>query len=310
MPHVSRGAGTTAPAGPLAARLKNLLRCAFHASVCREASWGATGGLSRRGAARARTSPGPSIPPKARPSCPSDLWWLRKNELRGSGPSASRSAVVAYVGLVWLALGELGMTWDEPYFFERQHDIRSWFGDLLGGPGDRARAFSRDGLERSWRFAREVPDQHPPVPELLSLATGETLGWLLGPLRSYRLSTVLVFAAAAAVLARLVGSRWGLWAAGAALGALLFNPRPFADAQQITADSDTGAFWFLAAVAFLRSCETGRRLLAVRRVRRPGGDVQGDRRPRRPRDGPLGGHPPAAGLVAADSPGRFRQSRR
>ena len=168
-------------------------------------------------------------------------------------------AVVAYVGLVWLALGELGMTWDEPYFFERTHDVRSWLGDVLGGPETRARALSRDGLERSWRFAREVPDQHPPLPELLSLATGEAFWWLLGPLRSYRLSTVLVYAAGAAILARLVGSRWGPWAAGAALGALLFNPRPFADAQQITADSDTGAFWFLAAVAFLRSCETGRR---------------------------------------------------
>jgi 4-amino-4-deoxy-L-arabinose transferase-like glycosyltransferase len=168
-------------------------------------------------------------------------------------------AVVAYMGLVWLALGELGMTWDEPYFFERTHDIKSWLGDLLGGAGDRARALSRDGLEQSWRFARTVPNQHPPLPELLSLVTGELFRWLLGPLRSYRLSTVLVFAAAAAILARLVGSRWGPWAAGAALGALLFNPRVFADAQQITADSDTGSFWFLAAVAFLRSCETGRR---------------------------------------------------
>ncbi len=167
--------------------------------------------------------------------------------------------VMAYMSLVWLALGELGMTWDEPYFFERQHDIRSWLGNLAGGPGARTQALSRGGMERSWRFAREVPDQHPPLPELLSLVMGEAFGWLLGPLRSYRLSTVLVFAAAAAILVRLVGSRWGPWAAGAALGALLFNPRPFADAQQITADTDTGAFWFLAAVAFLRSCETGRR---------------------------------------------------
>jgi Dolichyl-phosphate-mannose-protein mannosyltransferase len=169
------------------------------------------------------------------------------------------AGVVAYVGVVWLAFGELGMTWDEPYFFERQHDIRSWVGDLLGDQAHRDRALGHEGLERSWRFAREVPDQHPPVPELLSLATGQALGWLLGPLRSYRVSTVLVFAVAAVCLVRMVGSRWGPWASGVALGTLLFNPRLFADAQQITADSDTGAFWLLAALAFLRSCETGRR---------------------------------------------------
>lgn len=168
--------------------------------------------------------------------------------------------VVGFVALVWLTLGELGMTWDEPYFFERQHEIGAWFGAVVGGPAPaRDRALSRAGLEQSWRVARAVPDQHPPIPELLSLASGGLLGWLVGPLRSYRLATVAVFAAAAAALARLVGRRWGPWAAGAAVGALVFNPRIFADAQQITADSDTGAFWFLAAVAFLRSCETGRR---------------------------------------------------
>ncbi len=167
--------------------------------------------------------------------------------------------VVAFVALVWGTRGELGMTWDEPYFFERQHEIVAWFGDLFGDPVRRSHAISRDGLERSWRVARAVPDQHPPVPELLSLVTGWLFGWLVGPLRSYRLATVIVFAVAAATLVRLVGSRWGRWASVAALGTLLFNPRLFADAQQITADSDTGAFWFLAAVAWLRFSETGRR---------------------------------------------------
>ena len=167
--------------------------------------------------------------------------------------------VVAFVGLVWWTRGELGMTWDEPYFFERQHEIGAWFGDLLGSPLSRARAMSHEGLERSWRVARAVPDQHPPVPELLSLVSSGLVGWLVGPLRSYRLATVALVAVAAGALVRLVGSRWGRWASGAALGALLFNPRLFADAQQITADADTGAFWFLAAVAFLRFTETGRR---------------------------------------------------
>ena len=167
--------------------------------------------------------------------------------------------VMASFVLTWWGLGELGMTWDEPYFFERQHEIGAWFGDLLAGPTSRARALSPEGFARAWRVAREVPDQHPPVPELLSLVTGHLFGWAVGPLRSYRLATVALFAIAATVAARLVAPRWGPWAAAGALGALLGNPRLVADAQQITADSDTGAFWFLAAVAYLRACETGRR---------------------------------------------------
>ena len=172
-------------------------------------------------------------------------------------------AVLAGMALIWLTRGELGMTWDEPYFFERQHEIGAWFGDLIGSKADRERALSAVGLERSWRVARAVPDQHGPIPELLSLVTGQALGWLIGPLRAYRLATVLLFAVATATLARLVGPRWGRWALGAAVGALVFNPRLFADAQQITADVATGAFWFLAAVAYLRSVETGRRFWLV-----------------------------------------------
>lgn len=170
--------------------------------------------------------------------------------------------LIGFTGLVWQVRGELGMTWDEPYFFERQHDMRRWLAQVAGSPAERAEAFSTTGLERSWRVCREVPDQHPPVPPLLSLATGVAFEWLIGPLRAYRLSTVIVMAVTAGVLVRLVRLRWGAIPAIVALGALIFNPRIFADAQQITADSDLGAFWFLAAVAFLRSCETGRAVWA------------------------------------------------
>lgn len=166
--------------------------------------------------------------------------------------------VIGFTLLLWLVRGELGMTWDEPYFFERQHDMRRWFAVVAGSPAERARAFSVPGLERGWRVCREVPDQHPPVPPLLSMVTGLAFEWLLGPLRAYRLSTLIVMAIATGVLFRFVRVRWGPTSAAVALGALIFNPRLFADAQQITADVDLGAFWFLAALTYLRTCETGR----------------------------------------------------
>ncbi|MDR3638227.1 MAG: glycosyltransferase family 39 protein [Isosphaeraceae bacterium] len=171
---------------------------------------------------------------------------------------AVAAGIVGCIAVVWLWRGELGMTWDEPYFFERQHDVRDWLLRVFGTSAERAIALSRAGLERSWRVCREVPDQHPPVPEVLSLVTGVVFEGLVGPLRAYRLSTVLVFAITAGFLFRFVRTHWGPVAALAALGGLLFNPRVLGDAQQITADVDLGAFWFLAAVAFVQSCETGR----------------------------------------------------
>ncbi|WP_435019320.1 ArnT family glycosyltransferase [Tundrisphaera sp. TA3] len=166
--------------------------------------------------------------------------------------------VVAYVGILWAARGEPGMTWDEPYFFERSRAVSVWLAKLADPAGGWRRAFGPAELAKGWPFCREVPDQHPPVPSLLGMATESVFGPWLGPLRGYRLATVGLFAAAAGVMFRFVRLRWGPALASAAVVALVSDPRPFIDAQLITADSDTGVFWFLAALAHLRACETGR----------------------------------------------------
>jgi hypothetical protein len=172
---------------------------------------------------------------------------------------AVAAGVVAYVALVWLLRGELGMVWDEPPDIERVDAIRDWLGQWLIQPFDVSSAFRPSALQRRWSFCGPAPHEHPPVYAWLSLASGESLGWLIGPLRAHRLSTVVLFAVAAGVLVRFVRQRWGTLAAAAAFGGLIFNPRLFADAQLVTLDAVLGAFWFFAAVAFLRGCETGRR---------------------------------------------------
>lgn len=164
-------------------------------------------------------------------------------------------AVVTFVAALWAVRGELGTAWDEPEYLTFQYALRSWIGQVFGTPQERSRALTTEGLNRGWLFCHGYPYHHPPVSELLCMVTGASTEWLLGPLRANRLATVLVFATAAGVLERLVRTRWGTTAAVAAVGALVFNPRLFADAQLVTTDSDVGAFWFLAAVAFLKSCE-------------------------------------------------------
>ena len=166
--------------------------------------------------------------------------------------------VFSSVVLLWATRGESGMTWDEPYFFERSRAVASWIARAIGPGGGWSRAFSKAELDAGWPFCRPVPDQHPPVPSLLGLATEWTFGGWVGPLRGYRLATVGLFAMAAGVMFRFVRRRWGPALGAVAVVALLANPRPFVHAQLVTADSDMGVFWFLAAVAHLRACETGR----------------------------------------------------
>ena len=169
---------------------------------------------------------------------------------------AVAAGVAAYVALLWLARGELGMTWDEPPNIERSDAIRDWLGRVCP-PSRRLHPPSR--WSRGWRFTASAPHEHPPVYALLTLVTGEAFGGLIGPLRAHRLSTVFLFALTAGVLFRLIRRRWGVPSALAALGGLLFNPRLCGDAQIVSIDAVVGSFWFLSAAAFLRGCETGRR---------------------------------------------------
>ncbi len=171
---------------------------------------------------------------------------------------AIAAAVLAIVAGLWALRGEPGMTWDEPYFFERSQAVASWLDSAVATPGGWSQAFAPKPLAHGWPFCREVPNQHPPVPSLLGLATERLLGRWVGPLRSYRLATVAVFALGAGALFRFLRRRWGFWPAALALGMLVSDPRPFIHAQLLTADSDLGVFWLLAAMAQLRSCETGR----------------------------------------------------
>jgi hypothetical protein len=168
-------------------------------------------------------------------------------------------AVVIATMVLALARGELGLVWDEPPGIERQHAVWSWLRDVLGSPEDRARALSPGGMARGWPFAREAPDEHGPVYALLSLVTWKTTGWLVGPLRGHRLATLVLFGVMSGLVFRLCRRHWGLGSGLAAAGALVFNPRLFAHAQLATTDVIMACFWFFAAYAFLRSCETGRR---------------------------------------------------
>jgi hypothetical protein len=187
------------------------------------------------------------------------------------------------LAILCFTLGDPGLTWDEPPGIERQHAMHNWLGKLLGRSETRAEAYTSDGravpcdcracaaavrstarpfdragVEFGWPFARQAPDEHPPVYAILSYCTWRSTQHLWGPLRAHRLATAIMFAVTAGVMFYVVRHRWGLLAALTAIAALVCNPRLFSHAHLATTDVIMGSFWFLAAAAFLHSTETGR----------------------------------------------------
>ena len=171
-------------------------------------------------------------------------------------------AVLVYVSAVWLLFGQPALVWDEPPHIARQYAVRAWLAKVFGTPGERASAFSREGLDDGWPFAGPAPHEHPPLYALLSLATWRATDFVAGPgypLLGHRLATILLLATTSSVMFRMIRVRWGAQSALVGVAALLFDPRIFAHAQLATLDFMVAGFSLLAAVAFLSGCETGRR---------------------------------------------------
>lgn len=110
-------------------------------------------------------------------------------------------------------------------------------------------------VEWFWPFAREEPHGHPPFYAWLGL-----IGDLIVPnwadLPRARLGPILLFSIAAGCLFGVLGSRWGMSAACAALAAWNLQPRLFAEGHFATYDGILTSLWLLALIAFMRSEES------------------------------------------------------
>jgi len=177
----------------------------------------------------------------------------------------------------------LQIGWDEGYTLGREARIRLWF-RALADPA----AFSAtwvppreelvqqegaypprpDQVDSRWKllfdpkvvawfwpFAREEPHGHPPFYAWLGLV-GDWLtpGW--ADLPRARVGPMLLFSIAAGILFGVLGSRWGISAACAALAAWNLQPRLFAEGHFATYDGVLTSLWLLALIAFHRSEES------------------------------------------------------
>ncbi len=159
-----------------------------------------------------------------------------------------------------LAVGmaaDLGIVWDEPFFWRKEDRLGEWAGLLAGTAPQRAYALSAKGRAEYFPYCIRTPDENPPV-----YAEAGWLGWRLthhwlGELRGRRFASCVFFAAVAAGVFHLA-RRWGRSAAATAWGAWVLNPRIFAEGRFGCIDMTMAGLWFLGAWAFFRAAETGR----------------------------------------------------
>lgn len=158
-------------------------------------------------------------------------------------------ALAAIVSL-FLTVGDVGVTWDEPIYIETALRAMHWLGLILRG--DFGRAFDPVTFGVSWGLNHE----HPPLMRIVwGVGWVATRGFLPPPL-THRVGAILFsgmgLGAVAALIARERGPRIALFAAAAILTA----PRAFFHAHLTALDFPLAVMWTLTTLVFYRVMKT------------------------------------------------------
>lgn len=167
---------------------------------------------------------------------------------------AALAVVALAVGLPGLA--EVGVTWDEPRYFQSVERIQDWTARVASG--EWRAALSAGAIEAAWDADRYY-NPHPPAYKVAMAVTDAVFGDLLGVPASYRLSSLLMFALLVALVTAWT-ARLTRPAAGAAAGlSLLLMPRVFGHAHVAATDMPLTLFWFVATMGAFLYVHDGRR---------------------------------------------------
>lgn len=152
--------------------------------------------------------------------------------------------------ILFVTVGDVGITWDEPIYIETAHRAIRWLGLIL--QGDWQQALDPITFGVSWGLNHE----HPP---LMRVVWG--LGWaltrdILSPPLTDRVGA-LVFSgmglgAVAALVARERGPRVALFT----IAAILSMPRAFFHAHVTALDFPSAIMWMLTSLVFYRVMKT------------------------------------------------------
>lgn len=151
--------------------------------------------------------------------------------------------------------GEVGVVWDEPFFWNKEDAIGFWFRSVFGSAEQRKVALSEKGLKASWPFCVGTPHENPPVWAILGETGYALTESTIGELHARRLASAALFSGIAAGLFGIALRHWGAAAAWTALAAWVLHPRVFTHGRIGAIDMTMTAFWLFAACAFRTACE-------------------------------------------------------
>ncbi|MGD8496284.1 MAG: glycosyltransferase family 39 protein [Gemmatimonadales bacterium] len=181
--------------------------------------------------------------------------WLRPASVRASGWLGAALAVMS-MAAVWPGLNEVGVTWDEPRYFQSVERIQSWTARLASG--DVAGALDREAIREAWDSDRYYNPHPPAYKEGMALTDALFRRWLPRP-GSFRLSSLFAFGLLVGLVAWCTARVAGV-AAGATAGcALLLMPRVFGHAHVAATDMPLTLLWFAATLGVFFHVRDGRR---------------------------------------------------
>ena len=173
---------------------------------------------------------------------------------RGASWLAAALAVIALVaGLP--GLSEIGVTWDEPRYFQSVERVQTWAARAAGG--ELREMLTPEAIRAAWDVDRFF-NPHPPAYKVGMAVTEAVFGGWLGQLAGYRLSNLLAFALLVGLLSAWT-ARLASPAAGLAAGlSLLLMPRMFGHAHIGATDVPLTLFWMVGSMGVLFYARDGR----------------------------------------------------
>jgi 4-amino-4-deoxy-L-arabinose transferase-like glycosyltransferase len=150
------------------------------------------------------------------------------------------------------AVGDLGVTWDEPAYRYSQVMSAQWWEQL-------GRARSWDAIHELldpmallyyWPYARYGINFHPPLAGQLNLATYTLFGRWMKDIPARRMATVIEFALTIAIGFHFLARRYGPWVGAVMAGSLLCMPRLYGQALLVDTDTPGLLLWAATALAF------------------------------------------------------------
>lgn len=167
--------------------------------------------------------------------------------------AAGLAVVAVLAGLP--GLSEIGVTWDEPEYFQSVERIQEW--TARAADGELPEMLSPDAIRRAWDVER-YHNPHPPAYKIGMALTEAVVGSRLGEVAGYRLSNLLAFGLLVGLLtawtARLTSTTAGL-AAGLSL---LLMPRMFGHAHIAATDMPLTVAWFMGTMGLFFYARNGR----------------------------------------------------